>query len=116
MKDDPEALKAEMQKKAEALIPGQYQAGFGMAKGLYSDPRSVKGFVPAGYEGYADKLEAGLDAAAALKKKKDEMQIALITKAIDPLWVKYDTENTGFISKDQNGELAELGMAKAGFK
>ena len=68
MKDDPEALKAELQAKAESYIPGQYKAGFGMAKGLYADPRSVKGFVPEGYEKYADMGEGMLDKAAELKK------------------------------------------------
>jgi len=100
MKEDPEALKAELQAKAESYIPGQYKAGFGMAKGLYADPRSVKGFVPEGYEKYADMAEAGLDKAAELKKQKDAMQLQLIEKAVDPLWIQYDPENTGFITKD----------------
>ena len=78
-RENPEAFEAEMQKKAlekaESYIPGQFKGGYGMAKGLYNDPRSIKGFVPEGYEKYADMAEAGLDKAAELKKQKDALQL-----------------------------------------
>tara|TARA_B110000285_G_C14931365_1_gene517474 strand:+ start:524 stop:631 length:108 start_codon:yes stop_codon:yes gene_type:complete len=34
-----------------------------------------------------------------LKKQKDALQLKAFEKAIDPLWVQYDTENTGYVSK-----------------
>ena len=65
VKDDPEALKAELVAIAESFVPKELKAGYDIAKGLVMDPRT-----------------------------------AIIQKAIDPLWVKYDPENKGFITKD----------------
>lgn len=43
------------------------------------------------------------------------MQKKIISKAIDPMWAQFDTEGNGYITKGQCGELALLGMEKAGF-
>ena len=44
------------------------------------------------------------------------MQRKMFEKAIDPVWVKYDPEGKGHISKDQCQEMAEktLETAKMG--
>jgi len=59
--------------------------------------------VPDEYKEYANKAEAMVDAAEALKKKKDIMQKKIISKAIEPMWEKFDTEKVGYITKEQCG-------------
>ena len=34
----------------------------------------------------------------------------MLEKAVDPLWKQYDTENTGFVSKDQCGKMVEQAL------
>lgn len=68
-----------------------------MAKNLCADPKSV---IPGQYHGYMDQAANLADQAAELKKQKDALQLQMLEKAIDPLWSQYDTENTGYVSKD----------------
>ena len=82
-----------------------------VAKGVYGNPEEARGvaegYVPDQYKGY---FNAGLDAvdkAKELKKQKDELQRKMFEKAIDPVWVKYDPEGKGEISKDQCQEMAQ---------
>ena len=48
--------------------------------------------------------------ANELKKKKDEMQLKLIGKAVDPIWKMKDKENLGYITKEQCCEIAEAAL------
>lgn len=50
--------------------------------------------------------EKALAKAKELKKKKDELQLKLIKKAVEPIWKIKDKENLGFITKDQCCEIA----------
>ena len=42
------------------------------------------------------------------------MQLALITKAVDPIWAKKDTEGLGYITKFQCCELVQEGLKAIG--
>jgi hypothetical protein len=53
-----------------------------------------------------------LEKAKELKKQKDEMQLKMFEKAIDPLWIQQDPENKGYITKDQSGEMVKLALEK----
>ena len=47
---------------------------FGKGMSMLSDPKAaLKGAVPEEYSGYMDKMEAGLEMAQELKKKKDQL-------------------------------------------
>ena len=58
-------------------------------------------YIPEEYKGYFHKAGSYYDYAMELKAKKDEMQISLFEKLIDPLWSKFDTEGKGYITHDQ---------------
>ena len=108
MATNPEALKAELAKRGLDAVPDQYKGGLSLAQGLYADPAAAaKSYVPAGYEGYADQAVALAEKAADLKKQKDALQLKAFEKAIDPLWIQYDPENTGYCSKDSCGKMVE---------
>ena len=49
-----------------------------------------------------------------MKRQKDELQISMFEKAIDPYWIKYDKENKGYITQQQFGELAKDALEQAG--
>ena len=75
----------------------------------------AEGFVP---DDYKSAFQTGLmviDKAAELKKQKDELQIAGFNKLIEPLWVKYDTEEKGFISKEQCVDMVKAILAKGNY-
>ena len=50
--------------------------------------------------------EKAVEKAKELKRKKDELQLKLIRKAVDPLWALKDTEDLGYITKEQCCEIA----------
>jgi hypothetical protein len=63
-------------------------------------------FVPEEYKQYYTLAEKAVAKAKELKKKKDELQLKLIKKAVEPIWKIKDKENLGFITKDQCCEIA----------
>jgi hypothetical protein len=105
-------MKEMAMREAEKYIPEQYRGAFSVAKGFYgSDPEEAKkmaeGYVPEEYKGYFNAGMQAYDKALELKKQKDEMQLKMFEKVIDPIWVKYDPEGKGNISKDQCQVMAE---------
>lgn len=50
--------------------------------------------------------EKAMEKAKELKRKKDELQLKLIKKAVEPIWKIKDKENLGYITKDQCCEIA----------
>ena len=86
----------------EGQVPAQYKGQYDMAKALYTseDKRTtVEGFVPAKYKGHFGAAMSTYDKAVDLKKQKDEMQIKMFEKAIDPIWKQYDPEDKGYITQ-----------------
>ena len=65
---------------------------------------------------YISILRAAREKAIELKRKKDEMQVQLIYKALESPWKKYDPEDTGYLAKDQTSELAQVILATMGKK
>ena len=47
-----------------------------------------------------------MEKAKEMKRKKDELQLKLIKKAVEPIWKIKDKENLGYITKDQCCEIA----------
>ena len=66
--------------------------------------------MPEEYKGYFNAATSAYDKALELKKKKDEMQLQMIEKAIDPIWSKYDTEGAGAVSKSQCQDMVVLAL------
>ena len=85
-KDDPEAA------ALAQLTPEQRELALKAKKmkELYDDPSKgaaklggwMKSVCPDEYKGHLDKVGQGLEMAAELKRKKDEMQISMIEKAL----------------------------------
>lgn len=71
-----------------------------LANGDYRD------CMPEAYRPYYDMANKAMEKAKELKKKKDEMQLKLIGKAVEPIWKMKDTENLGYITKEQCCEIA----------
>ena len=71
----------------------------------YKSGGSMDSMVPEEYKGYYNHANVALEKAKELKAKKDEMQLAIITKAVNPIWSKKDTEGLGHITKVQCMEL-----------
>ena len=57
-------------------------------------------FVPEEYKKYYIMAETAIEKAKEIKRKKDELQLKLIRKAVEPLWVMKDKENLGYITKE----------------
>ena len=76
--------------------------------------KAIEGFVPEQYKGQFDTAVKTYDKAVELKKQKDELQIQIFEKAIDPLWKQYDKDDKGHISQEQFKELGKLALEKAG--
>ena len=70
--------------------------------------------MPQEYKGYYEKASQAMDKANELKKKKNEMQISLITKAVTPIWAKKDTKNLGYITKTQCCEIVQDALKAIG--
>lgn len=58
--------------------------------------------------------ETAIEKAKEIKRKKDELQLKLIRKAVEPLWVMKDKENLGYITKEQCCEIAEDALKAIG--
>ena len=87
------------------------------AKAVYEadDKREAVGsLVPEGYKGSYQAAVASYDKAVEIKHQKDEMQIAMFEKVIDPLWRKYDENDDGYITQEQFMELGKTALENAG--
>lgn len=110
-------LKEKALKKAEGHIPDKYRGQYDVAKGLYQSEdkrKAIEGFVPDSYKGSYQTALSSYDKAVDLKKQKDEMQIKMFEKAIDPMWKKFDKKNEGHITQEQFGELGKMALEKVG--
>lgn len=88
-----------------------------MANALYNaddKTQAVEGMLPGSYKGSFQTALSVYDQAVDLKKQKDELQISMFEKAIDPVWQNYDKDNKGYITQDQFGELAKYALEQAG--
>ena len=82
-----------MDEKLEAMLPAEHRASF---KTIIAIMKKANEF------------------AKEARRKKNELQIAMIGKAVEPLWKMKDTENVGHLTRDQTGELVEAVLAKIG--
>ena len=104
-KENPQAF---LISEAEAMMDADQLEKFQIVKKMieaYQSGGSMDQFVPAEYKSYYDGANTALETAKELKKRKDELQLMMITKAIDPIWALRDPENKGYISKDQCCEM-----------
>lgn len=82
-----------MDEKLEALLPPEHRASF---KNIIAVMKKAN------------------EQTKELRRKKNEIQLKMIGKAVEPLWVMKDTENVGHLTRDQTGELVEAVLAKIG--
>jgi len=82
-----------MDEKLEAILPQEHRASF-------------KTIIAIMKKAHAAHQE--------IKRKKNELQLKMIGKAVEPLWLMKDTENVGYLTRDQTGELVEAVLAKIG--
>ena len=101
----------------EDQVPDKYKDQMDMAKSLYAseDRRAtLTGFVPDKYQGQLQTAMTTYDKAKDFKKQKDEMQISLFEKVIEPFWKQFDPTNLGYIGQDKFMQLGQLALEKAG--
>ena len=119
---NPDSAKSIGLEMAEGYIPESMRGYYDVSKALYKDPKAEGLKQASSYVGaeYMDQLNSGVEMAGQayegavyLKEKKDELQMAMCQKIVDPVFGLYDTDNTGFITKGQCEELAKQGLEKA---
>ena len=76
----------------------------------------VWGALPSWLEQHKSTAESMLNTAKDLKEKKDEIQLDLIKKAIQPMFAKFDLDKDGCLDREECQNIVKSALDNLGYK